>query len=534
MNLDIEVPPLKILGGASVVDLANEAIGQLSPTLQPDVECDKTSSVESNELERLNSNVYCESDQSVATDSTAPSINDAESDVRDSGTPRQERASITQEFRLKVCKELGSTKLTRAALGVYMDGQLNPVAFTTSVDIALRRHEIFRTRFIDKATDSASVIQEITDSSAVRCNVVAVSDQVAAEQGLDRLADREYDLSIGDTMQITLFQWSSNKSLVAFGYSQLVLDRWTVNRLFSEISNIYNGVSLPPAPQHARDSNRQRDAYDSGSMEPSIEYWVALYAKGIPDVLPVMRLPSARPRGTPLSFDELTFTVRLDAMNALRIGSVSRMHKTASMSFYLTAYHVLLARLSGSADICIGVMADFANNNNNKKTSKGMGPTPPPAMGSSSSLLPMRFAYSAGRTFVEALLSATADLNSAEQHAGVPHCLVLDRLGADTGNRTHAPLFQAVFKYNQERLDEATMGASAVAGLPRDCTRSPYDVSLEVDDDGKREPLLTFKLQSSLYGREGLQAIMNSYLFTLSVFSRNPALRVEEGKLDVL
>jgi hypothetical protein len=53
-----------------------------------------------------------------------------------------------------------------------------------------------------------------------------------------------------------------------------------------------------------------------------------------------------------------------------------------------------------------------------------------------------------------------------------------------------------------------------------------------MSDDPNRDPLITIKLRSDKYSNADPEVVMDAYLSILSVFSRNPALRVEDGRLD--
>ncbi|XMA10253.1 hypothetical protein WAI453_003044 [Rhynchosporium graminicola] len=519
-NLDLELPPLRILGGASVTDLVEEATGQLPPEAIPAIESKSAVSVPSAGYDLPISDSHYDSGTL-----TPPSSFEAESKDQEDKSEvffmlRKEPISLSQSHNWILHHQARDSKTLNATIGIYLQGFIDPTTLAKSVDRSLQRHEIFRTRFIDGDDVSTTPVQATMSSPVVRLESIAVADRSAAEQGLRDLENHHYDIAAGETMRIVHLYWNLDNHLLAFGYTRLAFDRLTVEKLFVEISKLYDGISLPRALQYADAGLQQRLAHGIGAMEPHLSYWKSLYPT-LPTTLPIMRLPQAQPRG-PVSIAEHTLTVRLDAMNALRIGSLSRIHKLPNMPFYLVAYYVLLARLSESTDISIGVTDVNRPSPDDSST-----------MGDFSNLLPLRFAYSTRDTFVEALAAAKEALSSASQHASVPYHLILERLGVDAQKYdTHAPLFQAVFDYKQGSMETAGIGKSKVVETTPTRVRTPYDVTLEVWEDGTNRPLLTFKLQSSLYGEDDLKVLMNSYLITLSVFSRNPALRVEEGKLD--
>jgi len=53
-----------------------------------------------------------------------------------------------------------------------------------------------------------------------------------------------------------------------------------------------------------------------------------------------------------------------------------------------------------------------------------------------------------------------------------------------------------------------------------------------MSDDPNKDPLITIKLQSDRYSVTDPEVVVDAYLSIISIFSRNPALRVEDGRLD--
>lgn len=193
------------------------------------------------------------------------------------------------------------------------------------------------------------------------------------------------------------------------------------------------------------------------------------------------------------------------------------------MHFYLSAYHVLLARLAGrdAEDICVG-LADT-----NRATVQGVA-----AMGYFANLLPVRMALES--TFA-AQLEATKDhLRQAMQHARVPYSVTLESLGLGLrlSAPTHAPLCQAVFDYRQGGAESGMIGNACIVEVDTSRERTPYVVVLKMSDDPAKDPLVTVKLQSSLYGPEHPRSFLNGYISVLTSVPSNTAIGVDEVKVE--
>jgi non-ribosomal peptide synthetase component F len=198
------------------------------------------------------------------------------------------------------------------------------------------------------------------------------------------------------------------------------------------------------------------------------------------------------------------------------------------MHYYLAAFHVLLARLAeanDSADITIG-LADT-----NRQTLVDQS-----TMGFFANLLPIRLGYAPDQIFNEILSEVKEQVRAALVHSSVPYMAILDRLSLPSPDQndsaSHAPLFQAVFDYKQGQTESGTIGDASIVDSRTPRAGSPYDITLEMSDDPSKEPLVTIKLQKGLYEEKDAEVLMDAYLSIVSIFSRNPALRVADGRLD--
>jgi hypothetical protein len=89
-----------------------------------------------------------------------------------------------------------------------------------------------------------------------------------------------------------------------------------------------------------------------------------------------------------------------------------------------------------------------------------------------------------------------------------------------------------VFDYKQGQTESGTIGEASIVDSRTPRAGSLYDITLEMSDDPSKEPLVTIKLQKGLYEEKGAEVLMDAYLSIVSIFSRNPALRVADGRLD--
>ncbi|GKU13396.1 unnamed protein product [Fusarium langsethiae] len=524
-QLNLDLPLLKVLGGASITDLADEAAERLPPSAIPLVQ-DSSRSDDDGDGQVASTSDRSKSETGTRTPPTE--LDDLDDENTEPMLVRQEQMSLTQEYSWSLQQQVDDPTIFNSTIGMFMEGPIDFTRLSAVVNIMLRRHETFRTRFSEQDNKYVQSVMSLP-SPLVRLQLVPVVDRDAALEGFSQIEQHKYALADGDTMKLVALHWSPDHHLLVLGYSRFVGDGQTTENLFNEIGQLYGGVSLPtPAQQYPDFASRQRQLYEHGSMESDIAFWVSLH-KDPTVVLPVMSLPDAQPRGSATTvpaglWDQHSIDVRLNPMIAIRVKERSRKHKASPLHFYLTAFHVLLARLTGTIDVAIGV-ADT-----NRPSLQDMA-----TMGYFANLLPLRMTYSNSDTFGDELVATKEYIRTALQHSQVPYSVLLQRLSlppacAEIGKP--APLFQATFDYRQGQAESGSIGAAKITEVKASRERTPYDVVLEISDDPSKTPLITFKLQSTLYSSEDAKYISNAYLSVLSVFSRNPALKVNEGRLD--
>lgn len=545
-HLHLDLPLLKVLGGASVTDLADDAAMRLPPSAIPLV--DGVMNVEGDEhtapttpKDTDSSTPGTQSDNSSAEDEDA----DVQLEAREMAITRHENLSLAQDYSWRLQSIARDPTIFNSTIGMFMKGTIDLNRLRKAFIESMQRHEIFRTGFtVVKDDDGNSTpVQTVfnrPNSKAVK--IVRVTDRAAAMEGYKQLQHTKYDLEAADTLRLVDYHWSTDEHLLVVAYHRLCGDGSTTENLFVEASQLYNGVTLKqPSAQFVDLALRQRHEWANGSMDDDVAYWVAMHTKSSSASLASsgrVPLPLMRPlwktdddvsqegqgqgqQGR--DWQQHEAIARLDPMVAFRIKERSRKHKATPMHFYLAAYNVLLARLTGSNDFTIGI-ADTNRTTMEEVT----------AMGYFANLLPLRFdSFVAANTFSEHLTDTKSRLREAMQHARVPYGVVLDRMdlelpafGDDATSQGHAPLFQAVFDYKQGQAESGSIGSANMTEVIASRERTPYDVVLEMSDDPTRDPLITVKLQAAWYGPQQAKAFLESYVSILSIFSMNPALKL--------
>lgn len=501
-QLLVDIPILRVLSGASIDDLAAEGASRLSSSAIPLV-------AEAQGLAAQSEDSFTEtSSDGASTPLSTPS------EVKDSieGVVRRAPMSLMQQYSYTRQASLTDVTISHNTIGVIMEGRLSTERLAQAVTAAIARHEIFRTAF--RLSDSSSMpLLHVLAASTWGLRAVSVASRVEAEAELAKLQKEPYDLNGGETFKVAIFTWSATSHLLVLAYHRLAGDGSTTENLVAELSQLYSGAELPPAPQYADFAIKQCTLLSSGGMDASIAYWTNLYTP-LPAPLPLLQLPSVKSARRPVSWDEHTAISRLSAVLAFRVKECTKKLRTTPMTFYLAAYAALLSQLSKRDQVSIG-LADT-----NRSSVADLS-----TMGYFANLLPLRLTCS--EPFMTTVESVKVAVRQAMAHSMVPHDLVSSRLGLDKVSpqeMTQAPLFQAVFDYRQGAAESGTVGGASIVEVMATRERTPYDVVLEMSDDPTKDPLVTVKLQSSVYGKGDAEVFLEKYVQLLTALSKGDAV----------
>ncbi|KAI6351195.1 hypothetical protein MCOR25_010071 [Pyricularia grisea] len=511
-QLLVEIPILRILSGASIDELAAEGASRLAPAAIPLVE--DANSPKSPSQGSSHDSVENPTLSSPDEDSGRSTILSTPADEKApaGGVLRKTPMSLIQKYAHARQSALADVTISHNTIGVVMEGRLDIDKLAKAVRGVISRHEILRTAFRPSDNSSTSTpLLHVLANPTWGLRAEPVPSRAEAENRLAALQKEPYDLAGGETFKIALFTWSSTSHLLVLAYHRLAGDGSTTENLVAELSQLYAGISLPPAPQYTDFAIKQNTLLSIGGMDPDIGYWAKFYTP-LPAPLALLPLPGAKTTRGPVSWDQYTALSRLSAVLAFRVKERAKKLKTTPMTLYLAAYAAMLAGLAKQEQLSIG-LAD-ANRSSVADLS---------TMGYFANLLPLRLTAPLSNPFSSTVENTKESIRQAMAHSAVPCDLILQRLGLDAtppAEMTRAPLFQAVFDYRQGAAESGTIGSASITEVLASRERTPYDVVLEMSDDPTKDPLVTIKLQKSVYGENDAEVLMEKYVEALTGFSK--------------
>lgn len=542
-ELDLDMPVLKILGGATVAELVEDAVARMSRELVPKAapaaaaeenanESDSTSEEGSGpENAGSGSEDVSSDDNSSVLSEEVPALSEHEAEEEEdcSGAKVEELVPLPT-FEKTVPMAYASTRFW--FLQQYLD---DPTAFNLvfraritgplrvhdlqrAASAVAKRHEAFRTAFF--SGDDGAPMQGVLPFSSLRLETANIVDEQQVLDACRTLSSHRYDIERGETARLMLLSNGPTTHHLLFGFHHIAIDGFSFNVFLYELDRAYRRQSLPPvAVQFSDFAARQRRAVESGQLQTHLDFWKNEYPD-CPQPLPLFPLAQRRTRQALTRYECAEATVTLGADLAKRIKEQARRHRATSFHFFLAALKVLLFRwLEDADDVSIGL----ADANRTDGDTAG-------TIGFLLNLLPLRMRRSSkDSSFADVLTEARTKAYAALAHSAVPFDVLLEEL-AITRSSTHSPLFQVFFDYRQLAIrTEKALGAE----LEGDATlgNTAYDVTLDITDYAGGEVSVSMKTQKYLYPQRAAELLLRSYIRMLEVFAARPDARESEPAL---
>lgn len=318
-------------------------------------------------------------------------------------------------------------------VAVRLRGALDADLLANCLNHVYQRHEALRTVFPAVTGAPKPALLE-TD---LRLEVADAKDFEAALQHSRQLAAEPFDLAVGPMLRANLDRLAPDDHVLTLVTHHIVADGWSLGVLTDEISLLYSaGIAgstahLPELPVQFSDVARWlHDLADSTRQSQSVQWWVDELA-GAPDG----RMPTDRPRQSVQTFNGQTTHWQLSHEQTQRLRHLAKATDTTLFIVTLTAFALLLRRLSYLEDVVIGTAVSGRSH-----------PDTENMIGFFANTLPLRLNLSSAPTVMELVTRIRDRVVDALHHSDAPLEAIIEHTQAsrDLGRN---PLFQVAFAY---------------------------------------------------------------------------------------
>ncbi len=246
------------------------------------------------------------------------------------------------------------------SVSLILKGNLDRAAMEKALQDLVDRHESLR------SVISASGMRMVvfgSDELAIPYHDLSELNQQARDSRIQELAEADmtqpFDLRNGPLFRVLLVRTGKEEHILRLSGHHAVLDGWSLGILMAETSALYNGrlsgstPVLPPAVPFSEYVLATTDFAKTAEHAQVEKYWTDLFKGPIPRLdLPTDR---ARPERKTFNGDRLDLQMAPKLVQGLR--AVSTRNGASFVTTLLTAFEVLLHKLTGSSDIVSGLPA---------------------------------------------------------------------------------------------------------------------------------------------------------------------------------
>lgn len=259
----------------------------------------------------------------------------------------QKRMYIVQEL-------LGKSSLAYNLAAVYkISGNVNKEKFKYVFDSLVKRHEVFRTRFI---IENGVVVQTVED----KVDSVVEFETYFGNELQNRIKSfiRPFDLSKAPLLRVKLIDLSNNDYILIIDTHHIVIDQVSISILLDEINELYLGKELFPHKIDYKDfAAWQNEFLNSDMIKRQIEYWKQEFSGSIPR----LELPLDFPRKKLRELNGHRIAFEINQKLSEKIDNLIRENALTPFMVFVAALNLLLWKYSGQNDIVIGTATSGRN-----------------------------------------------------------------------------------------------------------------------------------------------------------------------------
>lgn len=270
--------------------------------------------------------------------------------------------TMTQEHLWALDRLLPGAPFSNMPYAVRLTGPLNVTALEQSFNDIIIRHAALRTTF---TTVAGRPVQTIAPTLPLSLMVEDLQTLPAAEREVQaqrfiRVAGLyPFDLEKGPLLEVWLLRLSQQEHILLLIMHHIISDGWSMDALWQELAVLYEAFCqghaspLPALPlQYADYARWQHQWLHSEVGQAHVAYWT----QQLQEPLPVLELPTDRPRTGELSLRMTRQPFQIPKELCTALTRFSHEEGTTLFMTLLAAFKTLLYGYTGQEDIRIGTL----------------------------------------------------------------------------------------------------------------------------------------------------------------------------------
>ncbi len=325
-------------------------------------------------------------------------------------------------------------------LGAWnIKGDIDLGILRISIDELVKRHEMLRATYSIIDGKPMQYIHEFLNIPINIINIEGLSENMKSEKiedVIDSEANRRYNLESGPLMFCTYIKAGKNRNILLISKHHLITDGWSLGILISELNEIYNALredrefNLPEISVNTTSFIEWNNKLISDNSIDK-EYWI----EKMNGDLQVLDLPIDKERPSYQTYNGNTLFFDIDGNLREKLYLFNKNNESTMFITLLTAYYIMLNKLTSQEDIIVGVPVAARDEEESKKL-----------IGMFVNSLPIKVKVNKTSTVNNLLSNVKEVLLEAYEHESYPFDKLVEDVNPER-DMSHSPIIQTMFNY---------------------------------------------------------------------------------------
>jgi len=387
---------------------------------------------------------------------------------------------------------------------MIIEGELDVERFKEAIAIVTKRHKVLRSSF---EMSDGELLQRVHENIELDFTYKTAQDNTSNEQSkVGSFVEefiRPFNLNNAPLLRTSIVKIDTKKYLLMFDMHHIISDGLSIGILKKEISEIYNGKSLPEMTiQYGDYAVWQNEMLKTKSFRKQEEYWL----NNLSGEIPVLNIPTDFPRPLMQSYEGNSISFEMDEEVMRKLDLIAKEMGSTMYMVLLSAYSILLSKYSGQEDIIIG--SPIAQRPNAELES---------LIGMFVNTLAIRTKPSANMTIKEMLRKVRETALNAFDNKDYSFEDLVEKLDIKR-DMSRNPLFDTMFVLQNTKDDTFCLESLKSKPYKVEHILSKFDLTLYAFE-GNGKTIFTIEYCTKLFKKESIERLKDHFINVLRSFA---------------
>ncbi|KAF2258901.1 hypothetical protein CC78DRAFT_621456 [Lojkania enalia] len=394
-------------------------------------------------------------------------------------------------------------------------GSIDSASLRNAIHLAVNRHESLRTAFVTDGS-STDIMQYVLLESQYTWSYRSTCTDEEVKKRFEDVRVHTYGLAEGRTVVADLLSCAEDRHYLLIGCHHIVIDGISLQIVLQDMVTIYasGAIAASPSAQYL-----DFTLHENASWKGDQAFWESQLLKP-EEPLPLFPFAKRSHRKALLHPSMSNHERSVSEDLCTRISLACQNLRVTRMHFYLSIFQIMIARLTGAENFCIGI-GDASRHDVRFAR----------VVGFMTNILPIQACVSDYHTIGHLIQNTKRTVLSAMEHSDISFDKLLSVWGIERSD-SDPPLFQVMFNYVSGAGQKMHLGTATMEYEKSFDAQHPQDLLLTVIEKTQSDTTLEFAVQDDLYDTDHARMIIEVYMAVLEAALESPQAQI--GQVDYL